>query len=96
MIGANPSKAIRERDQAKAREIRTISIYVTRDGYFSIFEKDLVAEALAWDEMLGQIALMTLGPKLASLIGRGPYSGTVDRVLYRMERHARALTNPPF
>lgn len=89
MIGGNPSRLVvdeRKRAQAEARKIRMITIYASSDRYFSVFEGDLVADALGWDEMLGQIALMTIDARLGKLIGRGPYSHSVETILNRMKR----------
>jgi hypothetical protein len=62
----------------------TITITVHEDHHFTIIEGERVANMLAWDEMLGEIAALT-HPKL----GAGRYSVHIDTHIGRMEYHAK-------
>jgi len=66
---------------------RTITIYVHEDNHFSVIEGDLIAHMLAWDELLGQVAAMTIPDRMKSINGM-PYARHVDGVLADMEHRA--------
>lgn len=79
----------------KPATVRSITVHVIKrtDGgtTFSVQAGERIETELCWDEMLGAIAEQT-HPQLA-LPGR--FMQTPDRLVERMERHAKAFKPRP-